>query len=41
MASEKDYAVQFVAREQAELRVVERDSTPSPRTKLPVEASSR
>ena len=28
MASEKDYAVQFVAREQAELRVVERDSTP-------------
>ena len=28
MNSEKDYAVQFVAREQAELRVVERDSTP-------------
>ena len=28
MASEKDYAVQFVAREQAELRIVERDSTP-------------
>ena len=28
MSSEKDYAVQFVAREQAELRVVERDSTP-------------
>ena len=28
MSSEKDYAVQFVAREQAELRPVERDPTP-------------
>ena len=28
MASEKDYAVQFVAREQAELQAVERDPTP-------------
>ena len=28
MASEKDYAIQFVAREQAELRAVGRDSTP-------------
>ncbi len=28
MSSEKDYAVQFVAREQAELRIVERDATP-------------
>ena len=39
MASEKDYAVQFVAREQAELQAVERDPTPSPPTKSPVEAS--
>lgn len=28
MSSEKDYAVQFVAQEQAELRAVERDTTP-------------
>ena len=41
MAAEKDYAVQFVAREQAELRAIDRDPTPSRRTKLRAAASSR